>query len=432
MNVRRLFGFLLAIALVPAVGRGGISESEFQMRRETVSAVLDSAAVAIFRSAETKQRSADVGYRYRQESNLLYLTGVNEPGVILVLTGRDIMFGGKPVRRILLVRPELQGRMAARGILKDGAVIDAGRLQEILSLALTGARVLYLSAPDPGFVNDWLNNRPLFLDRDARKEIERRFPGLKVKGAGPLVGRLRGIKSEGELALIRKSIKATGDGILQAMKISRPGLHEYQLQAAIENEMTNGGAEYVGFPSIIGSGSNSLILHYDDNRREMRDGEIVVMDVGAEMEGYSADVTRTIPVGGEFTPEQRNVYSAVLKAQNDVISQIKPGLPFAELDRLAKASLERSGFGKYMPHGVSHHVGLDTHDAGSMDTLRAGMVITVEPGIYIPAGDTTKAPAYRGWGVRIEDDVLVTNSGAEILSGWIPRDVEAIERHMRK
>jgi Xaa-Pro aminopeptidase len=154
--------------------------------------------------------------------------------------------------------------------------------------------------------------------------------------------------------------------------------------------------------------------------------------VGAEMEGYSADVTRTIPVGGEFTPEQRIVYSAVLKAQNDVISQIKPGLPFAELDRLAKASLERSGFGKYMPHGVSHHVGLDTHDAGSMDTLRAGMVITVEPGIYFPAGDTTKAPAYRGWGVRIEDDVLVTNSGAEILSGWIPRDVEGIERRMRK
>jgi Xaa-Pro aminopeptidase len=432
MNRFRATAVPFLFVVCSAWATGWVRESEFLARRDAVAARLDSVSVAIFHTADGKQRSADVDYRFRQESNLLYLTGLNEPGVTLIVAGRPVTLDGAQVTRILLVRPEFQKTMAGRATFKDMLLLDVARLRDVLSIVLGDAKTLYLSAPDLRFTNDWLNDKPVFIDRDSRKEVEHRFPGLKVKSAAPLVSRLREIKSQAELELIRKSIKATGDGILRAMRVSRPGGYEYELQAAVEYEMTNQGAEYEGFPSIIGSGPNSLILHYDKNRRQMQKGDLVVMDVGAEMEGYSADVTRTFPVDGEFTPAQREVYAAVLGAQKAVINIIKPGLPFADLDRTARASLERSGFGKYMPHGVSHHLGLDTHDAGGYDTLRAGMVITVEPGIYIPAEDTIKAPEYRGWGVRIEDDVLVIGSGAQVLSSSIPKEVEEIERLMQR
>lgn len=434
-TVRSCAGFivvLLLLATTNAAIAAGISEQEFARRRTDLLQMLDSASVAVFRSADVKQRSADTGYKFRQESNLLYLTGVTEPVVTLVQLSRPVTLDGSSTRRILLVQPEVLRTLTAAGVFKDGIIVDVAKLPEILNLALTGANTLYLSAPDIRFVNDWLNNRPLFVDRDVKRELERRHDGLKVKSAGPMVGKLREIKSESEIALIKKSIAATGEGIVRAMKLCKPGVYEYELQAAIEFEMTRQGAEYVGFPSIIGSGPNSLILHYDKNRRQMGRGEVVVMDVGAEMEGYSADVTRSIPVSGKFTKEQRDVYGAVLGAQKAVIKIIRPGRTFADLDRTAKSSLEKSGFGRYLNHGVSHHLGLDTHDAGGMDTLKAGMVITVEPGAYVPLSDSILAPAYRGWGIRVEDDVLVTDSGATVLSSSIPKELQEIERTMRK
>jgi Xaa-Pro aminopeptidase len=422
----------LSIAALGAVAAPGIGEQEFAGRRTALAAMLDSGSVALFRSADVKQRSADTEYKFRQESNLLYLTGVNEPVVMLVQLGRSVILDGSPTSRILLAQFETLRGLSTAGKFKDGIIVDITRQQEILELVLASAKTLYLSAPDIRFVNDWLNNRPLFIDRDAKKELERRYDGLKVKSAGPLVAKLREIKSESEIALIKKSIAATGDGIVRAMKACRPGSFEFELQAAIEYEMTRQGGEYVGFPSIVGSGPNSLILHYDKNRRRMGGGEVVVMDVGAEVEGYSADVTRSIPVSGKFTKEQREVYGAVLEAQKAVIKVIKPGLPFADLDRTARACLTKSGFARYLNHGVSHHLGLDTHDVGRLDTLRAGMVITVEPGAYIPDTDTTLARGYRGWGMRIEDDVLVTGSGATVLSSSIPKEIVEIERTMRK
>jgi Xaa-Pro aminopeptidase len=286
--------------------------------------------------------------------------------------------------------------------------------------------------PDVRFVNDWLNNRPLFLDRDVRKELERRFEGLTVKSASPLVSPLRERKSAAEIDLIRKAIAATGDGIVKAMQASGPGVFEYELQGALEGEMMRQGAAYTGFPSIIGSGPNSLIVHYSQNRRKMESGEMVVMDVGAEMEGYSGDVTRSFPVNGKFSVEQRAVYEAVLEAQKEAVAAVRPGRAFGELERLVKDALTRKGFGKYLTHGISHHVGLDVHDVGRLDTLRAGMVVTIEPGAYIPASDTVLAQGYRGWGIRIEDDVLVTDGGNVVLSSRVPKEIDEIERIMKK
>jgi Xaa-Pro aminopeptidase len=164
----------------------------------------------------------------------------------------------------------------------------------------------------------------------------------------------------------------------------------------------------------------------------MRTGDVVVLDVGAEYDGYAADVTRTLPVSGSFTEAERKVYSTVLRAQEETIRLIRPGVHWSALEAKAREVLSAGGFGRYMPHGVSHHVGIDVHDAGSYDTLKAGMVITVEPGIYVPGTDTALAPAFRGFGVRIEDDVLVTRDGSEVLSSGIPKDIETIEKLVRK
>lgn len=407
-------------------------DEEYAARRTAVMAALEAGSVAVFRAADMKMRSTDVEYRYRQESNLLYLTGINEPGITLILAGRSVRLDSITSAQILLAGAMVREKLDAAGGLKGIAVLDASRLQDALTAALQGMQTLYLSMPDVRFVNDWLNNRPLFLDRDVRKEFERRFAGIRVKSASLLVGPLRAVKSRAEIDLLSRAIAATRDGIISAMRRSGPGVFEYELQAALEYECTRQGAGYVGFPSIVGSGPNTLDVHYSVNHRAMQDGEMVVMDVGAEMEGYSADITRSFPVNGKFTNEQRLVYSAVLEAQKAAISGIRPGIRFFDLDRIAQASIAGAGFAGFLTHGVSHHLGLDTHDAGSLDTLRAGMVVAVEPGIYIPANDTTHGPAFRGWGVRIEDDILVTESGWVILSSSVPKEIEDIERIMKK
>jgi Xaa-Pro aminopeptidase len=164
----------------------------------------------------------------------------------------------------------------------------------------------------------------------------------------------------------------------------------------------------------------------------MRRGEVVVVDVGAEKDGYAADITRTLPVSGSFTAEQRRVYSVVLKAQEEVIAMIRPGARWAALEARARSVLAREGFSGKMVHGVSHHLGMDVHDVGALDTLKTGMVITVEPGIYIPENDSSYSPGYRGFGIRIEDDVLVGTEGPVVLSSEIPKDPDTIEKLMRR
>lgn len=422
-----LCAFLLAGTAVRAPG--GILPGEYAGRRARLLALADTDAAIVLRAADFRVRSGDVSYRYRQESNFLYLTGLAEPGLTLLLIPRGTQVGDTG-RSVILFAPagSLAG-IAAAGTFTDGVVLEARRFDEIFPRVAASVRTIFVSAPDLGFVNDWLNNLPLFIDQQARQRLKERFPDLRVKSAAPLLAPLRERKSPAELALIREAIRMTGDGISRAASLCAPGRKEYELQAAVEEEMTRQGAGYTSFPSIIGSGENSVILHYDENRRAMRAGEVVVMDVGAEFEGYAADITRTIPVSGKFTEAERKVYAVVLQAQEETIGIIRPGTIWGALEAKAREVLSKAGFGRYMPHAVSHHVGVDVHDVGRYDTLRAGMVITVEPGIYIPAGDTTFPAAYRGFGVRLEDDVLVTPAGAEVLSAGIPKGIEAAE-HM--
>ena len=407
-----------------ARGEDGGGSAEFAARRARLSALLDSSSAAVFRAPEGRTRNNDVNYPYRQESNLLYLTGANRPDIALIVAPGGVVVGDTVARVVLFVQRD--GGTMAR--IDDGITLDWSRFGEVLQGLCPRVETLYASSFGTPFLQDWLNAKPLFVERESRRELERRFPNLKVKNAGPLVARLRVYKTPAEVEKIRRAIAITGDGLRRAMAVCAPGAKEYELQAALEGEMLRQGVSGPAFPSIVGSGANSLILHYDANRRTMGAGEIVVMDVGAEVDGYAADVTRTLPVGGTFTREQREMYAAVRQAQKDVIGRIRPGLAWADLEATAKASLTARGFGNYRRHGISHHLGLDVHDAGVTDTLRAGMVITVEPGVYVPVEDTLLAAGYRGVGIRLEDDILVTESGCLVLSEAIPGELKEIER----
>ncbi len=259
---------------------------------------------------------------------------------------------------------------------------------------------------------------------------------------GSRLGALRTVKTEAELVLLRRAIDITAEAHREAMRALRPGMHEYEVEALVEYVFHRNGAEHPGFPSIIGSGENSVILHYETNRRRMQGGDVVVMDIGAEYHGYSADVTRTVPVNGRFTPEQRAIYEIVLRAQEAGIAAARAGAPFGEVHRAA-ARVVAEGLRelslitddqevrRFFMHGTSHYLGLYVHDVGTGGPLLPGTVITVEPGIYIAPADDVD-PRWWNIGVRIEDDVLITEAGPEILSAGAPRSVGEIEALMNR
>lgn len=232
-------------------------------------------------------------------------------------------------------------------------------------------------------------------------------------------------KSPAEIARLERAIRITEKGFEAAAKLLRPGAFEYELMGAIEGTYLKNGAEGFGFPSIVGSGPNSCRLHYQANRRQMQDGELVVMDIGAEFEHYSADITRTLPVSGKFSPRQAQVYRLVLEAQKRAIAAARPGIKVADVHAAAKNYLAENKVAEHFWHSTSHFLGLRTHDTPTSyeEPLRPGMVITVEPGLYYPEENL---------GVRIEDDILITENGCTVLSNGIPREIEEVEAWIRK
>lgn len=407
----------------------GISQDEYSSRRQNLQSSLDSGSVVVMRSGDFKMRSNDVEYRYRQESNFLYLTGWRSPNRYIILSSHSFVVDEKNVNSILFTSSKEESTDTQ--VKPNEILLNVNRFQDIFKSVLKDAKTLYISAPDLPFVNDWLNDKKIFLDKNAKKELEQKYPDLKVKNALPLFGKFREIKSEAELALMRKSIDLTWNGLKRTMMNCQSGKWEYELQADIEYEMMRGGADFPSWTPIVGSGENSLILHYDDNRRQMKEGDLVVLDVGAEYDGYACDITRTIPVSGEFTKAQAEVYEIVLLAQEEIIKIIKPGITMKDMDTKAKEVITQAGYGKYIRHGVTHPVGIDVHDIWASDTIRAGMVMTVEPGIYIPADADSIALDFRGFGIRIEDDVLVTASGCEVMTKNVQKEIAEIEALMK-
>jgi Xaa-Pro aminopeptidase len=271
----------------------------------------------------------------------------------------------------------------------------------------------------------WQVSRP---DADAAKppdlelygRVTSKIPGVSIKTLGWTLARMRSRHSSGELALIQRAVRITEDGFRAAAAVLRPGATEGLLEAETERAFKAAGARRPAYPSIVGSGLNSTILHYPRSERTMEDGDLVLMDMGAEFAHYAADVTRTLPASGRFTADQRRIYDLVLRAQNAALALVKPGAYYEDIDAAARKVIEDGGYGDYFIHGLGHFVGLDVHDAGDyQQPLAPGMVITLEPGIYLP---------HMKLGVRIEDDVLVTERGAKLLSDGLPREADAIER----
>jgi len=259
-------------------------------------------------------------------------------------------------------------------------------------------------------------------------------PQVKLKDVRANIEALRMIKSPGEIAFLRKAIDLSVDSHLAAMKMMRPGLWEYQIAAKMVEVHGMGGSEAEGYAPIIGAGFNSTVLHYDQLARKMEDGDIAVLDVGAQYSGYSADITRTLPVNGKFSARQREIYDIVLGAQNAAMAALKPGMDLCKNGNKSAyrisfdyinshgSDLHGKKLGQYYIHGLGHHIGLDVHDPGAYcKPLEPGMVVTMEPGIYIPEENL---------GVRIEDDVLITETGYELLSRRLPRDPAEIEKIM--
>lgn len=253
-----------------------------------------------------------------------------------------------------------------------------------------------------------------------------------------LTGQLRRIKTPEELSLLRKAVEISCQGHNEVMKAVHPGMSELEIQGLQEFVHKKHGAEGVGYGSIIGSGENGCVLHYMENTKTKVGTSMLLMDVGAEYHGYTADVTRTIPVDGKFSEEERAIYQLVYDAQEAAFKTLKNGSKWADASDAARETIaeglvklgiinDKKEVGKYYPHGLGHHIGLDVHDRGSMETMKKDMVITIEPGIYIPSNSNCDK---KWWGiaVRIEDDLLITETGYELLSRFAPRKIEDIEK----
>jgi Xaa-Pro aminopeptidase len=392
--------------------------------------------VAVVQSA--KLRSLELDYPqdsdYREDNDFFYLTGLEAPGGWLVLIGRK----NAPDSVILYLPEREPGSELWRGSAL-GPGPEAGRLSGIEDVRPASKAESEIERAVLGR-GSAAKAGALFLKRSTRQATSpfiRRLVGDGGDG-GPVPIRdleaelavLRQIKDEDEIGRLRRAIAITGDALRETMGEARPGMYEYELEGRVEYGFRRRGAERLGFPSIVGSGPNGTTLHYDENRRQTRPGELVVMDVGAEHGYYSADVTRTIPISGRFDRRQRQLYELVLGAQQAAMDSVRPGTDLRTLNRVARDYMRRhsgqlcgeSGCERYFVHGLSHWLGMNVHDVGVYSRrLEPGMVFTIEPGIYIPAESI---------GIRIEDDILVTQAGAEVLSSGVPRTVEEVEAAM--
>ncbi|MBI4544848.1 MAG: aminopeptidase P family protein [Gemmatimonadetes bacterium] len=388
--------------------------------------------VAVLRSASARSIEGDYPQDgdFRQDNDFFYLTGLETPGSWLVLVARaDTLEGVK----LYLPAPDSAAERWTGPQLGPGE--EARRMTGIADIsaaenAEAEIRNLVLAAGSPARTGRLYVKRG---EAEGRLVLFRELvfgPELEVRDLRVELAALRLVKDADELGRLRRAVEITVEAQRQAMRALRPGVWEYELEALVEYTFRRRGAERLGFPSIVGSGPNSAILHYDDGRRQMQAGELVVVDVGAEFGYYSADVTRTLPVSGRFTGRQRRLYELVLGAQQAALDSVRPGATLATLNRIAREYLREhsrdlcgaQSCDRYFIHGLSHWLGMDVHDVGDRSTpLAPGMVLTVEPGIYLPD---------ERLGIRIEDDVLVTAGGYELLSAGAPRRPEEIERLM--
>ena len=416
---------------------------------------MDDSSIAIIPAAHETTRSYDTEFKFRQDSDFWYLTGFPEPDAIAVIDPS----AKKPYT--LYVRPRdplmetwygrRQGTDGAEKNYKADRAISIEKFPDDLAKLLDGHEKLYYRFG----VDEKLDLQILqYLSGQRVRRLKSAYPPHTIIDPTPIIGDMRLHKTDKEIALMQKAADIAGEAHILAMKKMRPGLNEFQVESLMESYMRDKGASGVAYNSIIGGGDNATILHYVENNMPLKDGDLILIDAGAEYEGYASDITRTFPVNGKFSKPQREVYDVVLEVQNECIEATQTGNTVKARQELSielltegmkklgllkgktKDLIRKKSYMKYYMHGVGHYLGLDVHDAGRYFTdqgaknsrpFAPGMVLTVEPGLYIPPDDKSAPAKYRGIGIRIEDDVAVTEDGNLNLTARVPKDPDEIE-----
>lgn len=416
-------------------------------------------SVAIISSAPEATRSNDTNYRFRQNSDFFYLTGFDEPESIAVIKPND-----EEHKYTLFVRPRNPER----------EIWDGRRAGVEGALSVHGADAAHPIEEFPAKLGDLISNaRNLYyrigagnpeLDDQIIKQISRmRIMGRKninppeaIIDTGAILHEMRLIKSADEIELMQRAADIAAEAHVEAMKQVRPGMNEYEIEALLEYNFRRNGAAGPAYTSIVGAGANATVLHYINNDATLNDGDLLLVDAGAEYQGYASDITRTFPVNGRFTPAQRDIYDLVLETQMDCVKRARPGVSMEELKshsiemltegmvRLGLLAgepaklIEEKKYEQFYMHGLGHFLGIDVHDVGryfhdgESRRLEPGMVITVEPGLYVSEKTENIPDKYLGIGVRIEDDVLITEDGPRVLSNKVPKQPEEIEELMAR
>jgi Xaa-Pro aminopeptidase len=462
-------------------------KSEVIKRRAAIASKIGENGMLIVFSAPDRPKTGDVSYEYRQSNNLYYLTGITQADTTLVM-----MPGNKTRKEILFASDRdpaeetWTGKIFSQQEVKDLSgiqnIYSSSRFEEFLGQVLNRYNFdtprYQISEEYDTFFNALKNgvaqiyfvfeeeqtlSGGLTKETEFAKVLKDRFNGFAIKDAWPMLTEARQVKSDYEIKMLKEAIDITCEGLVAAMKTAKPDAWEYQVEAALEETYKKRNAFDWGFPSIIASGPNATTLHYETSQRQMKNGDLLLMDVGAEYKYYTADVTRTIPVNGKFSPEQTDIYNIVYDAQEAAMKAIRAGAKLPDVHNagteVVKQGLKKLGlitdtnsdqYKTWFMHGVSHWLGMDVHDTGERAReLQPGMMFTVEPGIYVRADALDNLPStpenenfkasvksafekYKIIGVRIEDDVLVTSTGYELLSKKAPRSIADVEKAMKQ
>ncbi len=439
-NITKLsFLFLLTILLCQISlysQRVGYSKEEMTRRRAVLMDQLEDGLVILFGECMPQPAA-----HFRQDNDFYYFTGVEDAGAILVMaprtkqsflflprqTQREIMFGGanllddeeaKEDTGFTQIYPvSYFDEFLARSVRRYGSILHV-RLspRDTVDNARWESRI-FVARKNRVHYNDQMT-----LDNYRIKKLKERYPVIAFKDVTPLIDEMRVIKSQEEIEIMRRNGKISAEGVKQAMLATHPGVFEYEIEAAAMYVIRKHGAKGPAYPPIVGSGPNTCILHYEESGRRAEAGELVLMDFGADLDYLCMDITRTWPVSGKFTPEQREIYQIVLEVQKACIEAYKPGVTSKEVQKHVSEVMEKKGLdSRGQRGGIGHYVGMCVHDVGPRGPLREGMVFAIEPGLYYPE---------KNIGIRIEDTVLITEDGCEVLTKDVPKEIDEIEKLM--
>lgn len=433
------------------------SPSEFERRRAQLMAQMDSGSIAIIPAATETLRNNDVHYPFRQNSDFQYLTGFEEPDALAVF-----MPGREQGQYILFVRDKDKDREIWDGYRAgpDGAVADFNAddafpiddMDDIIPGLMEGKTRVYAHM---GVDSEFDHQLMAWLNQIRSKARQGAVPPEDFSDIAHLLHDMRLIKSPQEIAIMAEAAELSAAAHTRAMKACKPGVMEYQLQAEIDYHCMMAGSQRAAYTPIVGGGANGCILHYIDNNQPLNDGDLVLIDAGCEVNYYASDITRTFPVNGRFSPEQRALYALVLKAQYAAIDVVKPGnhwnqphevvldilidglIELGLLSGTREQCLSDESYKAFFMHKTGHWLGMDVHDVGDYKVggqwrvLEPGMVLTIEPGLYVAVDNTDVHEKWRGIGIRIEDDVVVTKDGCTVLTEGVVKDPDAIEALMQ-